>query len=51
MIVAMTAVFGTGLVMQEAYDDQAGGLFAPLVFVGAYLAACITHAIVSLRRP
>jgi low temperature requirement protein LtrA len=49
MIVAMTAVFVAGLVVREAYDDLDGGLFAPLVFVGAYLVARITHAIVYLK--
>jgi len=48
MIVAMTAVFVAGLVVLEAYDDLEGGLFAPLVFVGAYLVARITHAVVYL---
>jgi low temperature requirement protein LtrA len=48
MIVAMTAVFVAGLVVLEAYEDLDGGLFAPLVFVGAYLVARITHAIVYL---
>ncbi len=44
MIVATTAMFVAGLVVGEAYDDHPGGLFAPLVFVGAYLVARITHA-------
>lgn len=46
MIVAMTAMFVVALVTLEAYDDLPGGLFAPLVFVGAYLVARITHAVV-----
>jgi low temperature requirement protein LtrA len=46
MIVGMTAMFVAGLVVLEAYDDLPGGLFGPLVFVGAYLVARITHAIV-----
>ncbi len=46
MIVAMTAMFVAALVVLEAYDDLPGGLFAPLVFVGAYLVARITHAVV-----
>jgi low temperature requirement protein LtrA len=46
MIVAMSAMFVVALVVLEAYEDLPGGLFAPLVFVGAYLVARITHAIV-----
>jgi low temperature requirement protein LtrA len=46
MIIGMTAMFVAGLVVVEAYIDLPGGLFGPLVFVGAYLVARITHAIV-----
>lgn len=46
MIIAMTAMFVVALVALEAYDDLPGGLFAPLVFVSAYLIARITHAVV-----
>lgn len=46
MIVAMTAMVVVGLVVLEAYDDLPGGLNGPLVFVGAYLVARVTHAIV-----
>jgi low temperature requirement protein LtrA len=46
MIVAMIAILVAGLVVPEAYDDLPGGLFAPIVFVGAYLVARVTHAIV-----
>lgn len=46
MIVAMTAMFVAGLVVLEAYDDRPGGLDGPLVLVGAYLVARVTHAIV-----
>lgn len=46
MIIGMTAVFVAGIVVVEAYDDLPGGLFGPLVFVGAYLVARITHAVV-----
>jgi low temperature requirement protein LtrA len=46
MIVATTAMFVVGLVVLEAHVDRPGGLFAPLVFVGGYLVARITHAIV-----
>lgn len=45
MIIATTAMFVAGLVVREAFEDRPGGLFAPLVFVGAYLVARITHAI------
>ena len=46
MVVGMTAIFVAGLLVLEAYDDLPGGLFGPIVFVGAYLIARITHAIV-----
>lgn len=46
MIIGMTAMFVAGIVVLEAYDDLPDGLFGPLVFVGAYLVARITHAIV-----
>jgi len=46
MIIGMTALFVAGLVVLEAYDDLPGGLFGPLVFVGAYLVARVAHAIV-----
>jgi len=46
MITGMTAMFVVGLVVLEAFDDASGGLFAPMVFVAAYLTARITHAIV-----
>lgn len=46
MIVATTAMFVAGLVVLEAYADPSGGLFASLVFVGAYLVARVTHALV-----
>ncbi len=46
MIIATTAILVVGLVVLEAHDDRPGGLFAPLVFVGGYLVARITHAIV-----
>ena len=57
MIVGMTATFVCGLVVLEVYDDPPGGLFAPMVFVAAYLVARFAHAVVfvwltepSLRR-
>lgn len=46
MIVGMIAMFVAGLVVLEAYDDLPGGLFGPIVFVGAFLVARITHAVV-----
>lgn len=49
MIIGMTAMLVAGLVALEAFDDLPGGLLGPLVFVGAYLVARITHAIVFVR--
>ena len=46
MIIGMTATFVAGLGAMEAYDDQPGNVFAPLVFVVAYLIARVTHAVV-----
>lgn len=46
MIAATAAMFVAGLVVLEANDDRPGGLFAPLVFVCAYLVARVTHALV-----
>jgi low temperature requirement protein LtrA len=46
MIVGMTAMLIVGLVVIESYDDLPGGLYAPMVFVAAYLVARVTHAIV-----
>jgi low temperature requirement protein LtrA len=46
MIIGMTSMFVAGLVVIEAYDDLPGGLFAPIVFVAAYLVARVTHAVV-----
>jgi len=46
MIIGMTSMFVAGLVVLEAYDDLPGGLFGPMVFVGAYLVARVTHAVV-----
>lgn len=45
MIVGMTATFVAGLVVLEAYDDLPGGLFAPVVFVAAYLIARVAHGV------
>jgi low temperature requirement protein LtrA len=44
MIIGMSATFVTGIVVLEAYEDLPGGLFAPTVFVSAYLIARLTHA-------
>lgn len=53
MLVAMGSMVIVGVTVLEAYHDLRGGLFAPLVFVGAYLLARITHifafAVVSAR--
>lgn len=46
MIIGMIAMFVAGLVVLEAYDDLPGGLSGPVVFVGAYLVARVTHAVV-----
>ena len=46
MLIGMGAMFVAGVVVLEAYRDLPGGLFAPLVFVGAYLVARVTHAVV-----
>ena len=37
MAVAMTALFVVALTIPEAWDDAEGGLYGPLVLVGAYL--------------
>lgn len=46
MIVAMTAMVVVGLVVLESFGDLPGGLDGPLVLVGAYLVARVTHAVV-----
>lgn len=46
MIVATTAVFTAGLAVPEVYHDRAEGLFGPMVFACAYLAARCTHGAV-----
>lgn len=57
MLVAMASMVLVGVTVLEAYHEQFGVLFAPLVFVGAYLVARITHMVAfaavsapSLRR-
>jgi len=45
MLVATASMVVVGVTVLEAYHDGPGGLFAPLVFVGAYLCARILHAI------
>lgn len=44
MIVAIALMFLVSLVIREAYDDLEGGLFAPLVFVVAYVLVRVVHA-------
>ena len=44
MIIGMSATFVVGVVVLEAYEDLPGGLFAPMVFISAYLIARLTHA-------
>jgi low temperature requirement protein LtrA len=46
MIIAMIAMFVAGLVVLEAYNDVAGGLPGPIVFVVAYVLARGIHAVV-----
>jgi low temperature requirement protein LtrA len=46
MIVGMIAVFVAGLGIRETFDDLPGGVFAPMVFVSAYLVARVAHGIV-----
>jgi low temperature requirement protein LtrA len=45
-VVAMGGVFVAGLAVPEAFEDAAGGLHGPLVFVAAYLVARVAHAVV-----
>jgi len=45
MLIAMASMVVVGVTVLEAYRDESGGLFAPLVFVGAYLCARIVHAV------
>jgi low temperature requirement protein LtrA len=45
MLAGMGLMVVVGVTVLEAYDDLAGGLLAPFVFVGAYLAARCIHAV------
>jgi low temperature requirement protein LtrA len=45
IVVAIALMFIVSLVIPEAYDDLAGGLFAPVVFVVAYVAVRVVHAV------
>ena len=45
MLTAMALMVLVGVTVLEAYDDRPGGLFAPFVFVSAYLTARIVHAV------
>ena len=46
--VAMGALFVVSLVIPEAFEDGEGGLFAPVVFVVAYLVVRLIHGFVYL---
>ena len=43
MALATLAVFVVGLAIPETFDDGTGGLYGPLVFVGAYLLVRVIH--------
>jgi low temperature requirement protein LtrA len=49
MFIGMTAVFVAALAVPRAYTDETGSLFAPLLFVAAYLVARITHLAVYVK--
>jgi low temperature requirement protein LtrA len=46
IVAAIALMFIVSLVIPEAYHDLEGGLFAPVVFVVAYVAVRLVHAIV-----
>jgi low temperature requirement protein LtrA len=46
IVLAIALMFIVSLVIPEAYADLPGGLFAPIVFVVAYVAVRIVHAVV-----
>ncbi len=46
IMLAIALMFIVSLVIPEAYDDLDGGLFAPLVFVVAYISVRVVHAVV-----
>lgn len=45
MMVAIALMFLVSLVIPETYDDLDGGLFAPLVFVVAYVLVRVVHGV------
>lgn len=45
MMLAIALMFLVSLVIPETYDDLEGGLFAPLVFVVAYVLVRVVHAV------
>ena len=46
IMLAIALMFIVSLVIPEAYHDLAGGLFAPMVFVVAYVAVRVVHMVV-----
>jgi low temperature requirement protein LtrA len=46
IVLAIALMFIVSLVIPETYHDLGGGLFAPIVFVVAYVAVRVVHAIV-----
>jgi low temperature requirement protein LtrA len=49
MFVAMAAMFLVSLTIPEAFTDFPGGLYAPLLFVGCYLAVRVLHLVAYLQ--
>ncbi len=46
IVLAIVLMFIVSLVIPETYDDLGGGLFAPMVFVVAYVVVRVVHAVV-----
>ena len=46
IVTAIALMFIVSLVIPETYHDLVGGLFAPIVFVVAYVAVRVVHAVV-----
>ena len=46
IVLAIALMFIVSLVIPETYHDLAGGLFAPVVFVVAYVAVRVVHVVV-----
>jgi low temperature requirement protein LtrA len=46
IVLAIVLMFIVSLVIPETYHDLAGGLFAPMVFVVAYVAVRVVHMVV-----